>query len=181
MAYTCTVQEKRTFPVSIGSHIFYVEQYQLTGIRKFAEQTTIAGMSVFTNQAIRSRVLHMEGRFLRTDPPAELLLALETALQEQTTFTAVLDGVRYRMCRLSQYRIQEDGHSGTVACQLDCLVSQLEAVEEGSPNIKVDMEDLLSGKNIETPVDEEIVSVVYYQPRSEEYVPENDPRLVSEI
>ena len=36
MAYTCTVQEKRTFPVSIGSHIFYVEQYQLTGIRKFA-------------------------------------------------------------------------------------------------------------------------------------------------
>lgn len=69
---------------------FYVEQYQLTGIRKFAEQTTIAGMSVFTNQAIRSRVLHMEGRFLRTDPPAELLLALETALQEQTTFTAVL-------------------------------------------------------------------------------------------
>ena len=102
MAYTCTVQEKRTFPVSIGSHIFYVEQYQLTGIRKFAEQTTIAGMSVFTNQAIRSRVLHMEGRFLRTDPPAELLLAL----------------------------IQEDGHSGTVACQLDCLVSQLEAVEE---------------------------------------------------
>ena len=66
MAYTCTVQEKRTFPVSIGSHIFYVEQYQLTGIRKFAEQTTIAGMSVFTNQAIRSRVLHMEGRFLRT-------------------------------------------------------------------------------------------------------------------
>lgn len=130
MAYTCTVQEKRTFPVSIGSHIFYVEQYQLTGIRKFAEQTTIAGMSVFTNQAIRSRVLHMEGRFLWTDPPAELLLALETALQEQTTFTAVLDGVRYRMCRLSQYRIQEDGHSGTVACQLDCLVSQLEAVEE---------------------------------------------------
>ena len=115
MAYTCTVQEKRTFPVSIGSHIFYVEQYQLTGIRKFAEQTTTAGMSVFTNQAIRSRVLHMEGRFLRTDPPAELLLALETALQEQTTFTAVLDGVRYRMCRLSQYRIQEDGHSGTVA------------------------------------------------------------------
>ena len=76
MAYTCTVQEKRTFPVSIGSHIFYVEQYQLTGIRKFAEQTTTAGMSVFTNQAIRSRVLHMEGRFLRTDPPAELLLAL---------------------------------------------------------------------------------------------------------
>ena len=47
MAYTCTVQEKRTFPVSIGSHIFYVEQYQLTGIRKFAEQTTTAGMSVF--------------------------------------------------------------------------------------------------------------------------------------
>ena len=91
MAYTCTVQEKRTFPVSIGSHIFYVEQYQLTGIRKFAEQTTTAGMSVFTNQAIRSRVLHMEGRFLRTDPPAELLLALETALQEQTSFTAVLD------------------------------------------------------------------------------------------
>ena len=89
MAYTCTVQEKRTFPVSIGSHIFYVEQYQLTGIRKFAEQTTIAGMSVFTNQAIRSRVLHMEGRFLRTDPPAELLLTLETALQEQTSFTAV--------------------------------------------------------------------------------------------
>lgn len=130
MAYTCTVQEKRTFPVSIGSHIFYVEQYQLTGIRKFAEQTTIAGMSVFTNQAIRSRVLHMEGRFLRTDPSAELLLALETALQEQTTFTAVLDGIRYRMCRLSQYRIQEDGHSGTVACQLDCLVSQLEAVAE---------------------------------------------------
>ncbi len=130
MAYTCTVQEKRTFPVSIGSHVFYVEQYQLTGIRKFAEQTTIAGMSVFTNQAIRSRVLHMEGRFLRTDPPSELLLALETALQEQTTFTAVLDGVRYRMCRLSQYRIQEDGHSGTVACQLDCLVSQLEAIAE---------------------------------------------------
>lgn len=127
MAYTCTVQEKRTFPVSIGSHIFYVEQYQLTGIRKFAEQTTIAGMSVFTNQAIRSRVLHMEGRFLRTD---QLLLTLETTLQEQTSFTAVLDGVRYRMCRLSQYRIQEDGHSGTVACQLDCLVSQLEAVEE---------------------------------------------------
>ena len=31
---------------------------------------------------------------------------------------------------LSQYQIQEDGHSGTVACQLDCLVSQLEAVEE---------------------------------------------------
>ena len=87
-------------------------------------------MSVFTNQAIRSRVLHMEGRFLRTDPPSELLLTLETTLQEQTTFTAVLDGVRYRMCRLSQYRIQEDGHSGTVACQLDCLVSQLEAVEE---------------------------------------------------
>ena len=130
MAYTCTVQEKRTFPVSIGSHIFYVELYQLTGIRKFAEQTTIAGMSVFSNQAIRSRVLHMEGRFLRTDPPAELLLTLETALQEQTTFTAVLDGVRYRLCRLSQYRFQEVGHSGTVACQLDCLVSQLEAVEE---------------------------------------------------
>ena len=59
------------------------------------------------------------------------------------------------------------------------LVGKL--IQEGSPNIKVDMEDLLSGKNIETPVDEEIVSVVYYQPRSEEYVPENDPRLVSEI
>lgn len=59
------------------------------------------------------------------------------------------------------------------------LVEKL--IQEGSPNIKVDMEDLLSGKNIETPVDEEIVSVVYYQPRSEEYVPENDPRLVSEI
>ncbi len=97
---------------------------------KICRTNTIAGMSVFTNQAIRSRVLHMEGRFLRTDPSAELLLALETALQEQTTFTAVLDGIRYRMCRLSQYRIQEDGHSGTVACQLDCLVSQLEAVEE---------------------------------------------------
>ena len=55
------------------------------------------------------------------------------------------------------------------------LVGKL--IQEGSPNIKVDMEDLLSGKNIETPVDEEIVSVVYYQPRSEEY----DPRLVSEI
>ena len=59
------------------------------------------------------------------------------------------------------------------------LVGKL--IQEGSPNIKVDMEDLLSGKNIETLVDEEIVSVVYYQPRSEEYVPENDPRLVSEI
>ena len=59
------------------------------------------------------------------------------------------------------------------------LVGKL--IQEGSPNIKVDMEDLLSGKNIETPVDEEIVSVVYYQPQSEEYVPENDPRLVSEI
>lgn len=59
------------------------------------------------------------------------------------------------------------------------LVGKL--IQEGSPNIKVDMEDLLSGKNIETPVDEEIVSVVYYQPRSEEYVQENDPRLVSEI
>ena len=72
----------------------------------------------------------MEGRVLRTDPPAELLLALEIALQEQTSFTAVWDGVRDRTCRLSQYRIQEDGHSGTVGCQLDCLVSQLEAVEE---------------------------------------------------
>lgn len=59
------------------------------------------------------------------------------------------------------------------------LVGKL--IQEGSPNIKVDMEDLLFGKNIETPVDEEIVSVVYYQPQSEEYVPENDPRLVSEI
>ena len=59
------------------------------------------------------------------------------------------------------------------------LVGKL--IQEGSPNIKVDMEDLLSGKNIETPVDEEIVSVVYYQPRSEEYVPENDPWMVSEI
>lgn len=59
------------------------------------------------------------------------------------------------------------------------LVGKL--IQEGSSNIKVDMEDLLSGKNIETPVDEEIVSVVYYQPQSEEYVPENDPRLVSEI
>ena len=59
------------------------------------------------------------------------------------------------------------------------LVGKL--IQEGSPNIKVDIEDLLSGKNIETPVDEEIVSVVYYQPRSEEYVQENDPRLVSEI
>lgn len=35
------------------------------------------------------------------------------------------------------------------------LVGKL--IQEGSPNIKVDMEDLLSGKNIETPVDEEIV------------------------
>ena len=59
------------------------------------------------------------------------------------------------------------------------LVGKL--IQEGSPNIKVDMEDLLFGKNIETPVDEEIVSVVYYQPQSEEYVPENDPRQVSEI
>ena len=59
------------------------------------------------------------------------------------------------------------------------LVGKL--IQEGSPNIKVDMEDLLSGKNIETPVDEEIVSVVYYQPRSDEYVQANDPRLVSEI
>ena len=52
MAYTCTVQEKRTFPVSIGSHIFYVEQYQLTGIRKFAEQTTIAATSFPESAAI---------------------------------------------------------------------------------------------------------------------------------
>ena len=59
------------------------------------------------------------------------------------------------------------------------LVGKL--IQEGSPNIKVDMEDLLSGKNIETPVDDELVSVVYYQPRSDEYVQANDPRLVSEI
>lgn len=128
MAYHCTLQEKRTFPVTVGNHIFYVDQYQVIGIRQFTERTTVEGAAVFTNHAIRARRLHLEGRFLRTDPPAALLLELETYLAENKRFTVELDGIRYSMCQITRYVIQENGCSATVACQLECLVNQLQAV-----------------------------------------------------
>ncbi len=128
MAYHCTLQEKRTFPVTIGSHIFYVDKYQLSGVRQFAEQTTVAGTTVFTNHAIRARRLYLDGRFLRTDPPSVLMLELETCLAENKRFMVELDGIRYSMCQLTRYVIQEDGGSTTVACRLECLVNQLQAV-----------------------------------------------------
>lgn len=128
MAYHCTLQEKRTFPVTIGNHIFYVEKYQLSGVRQFTEQTTVAGTTVFTNHAIRARRLYLDGRFLRTDPPSVLMLELETCLAENKRFMVELDGIRYSMCQLTRYVIQEDGSSTTVACRLECLVNQLQAV-----------------------------------------------------
>lgn len=123
MAYQCTLQEKRCFPVAIGEQTFYVEKYQLSGVRQFTEQTTVGGKSVFTNSAIRARRLYLDGRFLRTDPPSVLLLQLEAYLKENRTFLAELDGVRYVMCQLTRYTVQEDGVSPTLACRLECIVT----------------------------------------------------------
>ena len=51
-----------------------------------------------------------------------------TYLAENKRFTVELDGIRYSMCQMTRYVIQEDGCSATVACRLECLVNQLQAV-----------------------------------------------------
>lgn len=130
MAYHCTLQEKQTFPITIGNHIFYIDKYQVIAVRQFTEQTTVAGTTVFTNHAVRARRLYLDGRFLRTDSSSAMLLELETYLAENKRFTVELDGIRYSMCQMTRYVIQEDGCSTTVACRLECLVNQLQAVEK---------------------------------------------------
>lgn len=123
MAYHCSLQEKRQFPIMIGNCTFYAEHYQLTGIRQFTEQTLISGTPVFTNHSIRARRLCLDGRFLRTDPMAVVLLQLDLYLKENISFSIEIDGIHYAMCQLSRYIVQEDGHSAALTCRLECIVT----------------------------------------------------------
>jgi hypothetical protein len=147
MAYQCTLQEKRSFPVTIGSNLFYVEQYQLSGVRQFTEQTTVSGTTVFTNQAIRARRLYLDGRFLRTDPPSAILLQLDAYLVGNQRFVVELDGVRYAMCQLTRYTVKEDGSTATLSCRLECIVTSA-LTAAATTDTTAETRKLISGKEL---------------------------------
>lgn len=85
-----------------------------------------------TNTSCRARQLVLDGKFCFADSPAEVVLALDSAIRERTLFAFDL---RFFGTSLAAYTISETAAQGVLPCQLTLIapnaLSRVTAETEG--------------------------------------------------
>ena len=86
-----------------------------------------------TNTSCRVRQLVLDGKFCFADSPAEVVLALDSAIRERTLFAFDLRDLRFFGTSLAAYTISET--AGVLPCQLTLIapnaLSRVTAETEG--------------------------------------------------
>lgn len=112
----------RAFPIALGETTFYVTSWKLTGSRNYAEQSSVSGSGYVTNFGKRVRRLEMEGRFHFRGQLADILLPLDTAVQENQRFSLDIHGIRYIAISLVSYTVEESAEEGVLPCRMTWVV-----------------------------------------------------------
>ena len=125
----------REFPVRLGDLTFYAAGWKLSGTRQYAQQGGVQGAGYVTNTSCRARQLVLDGKFCFADSPAEVVLALDTAIRERTLFAFDLRDLRFFGTSLAAYTISETAAQGVLPCQLTLIapnaLSRVTAETEG--------------------------------------------------
>lgn len=112
----------RCFPITLGDTTFYITSWKLTGSRNYAEQSGVAGSGFVTNFGKRARRLEMEGRFYFRGKLANVLLPLDTAIQENQRFVLDIHGIRYVGASLVSYTAEESSEEGILPCRMTWVI-----------------------------------------------------------
>ncbi|WP_462368108.1 hypothetical protein [Ruminococcus callidus] len=135
MNETFQVVSPREFPVRLGDLTFYAAGWKLSGTRQYAQQGGVQGAGYVTNTSCRARQLVLDGKFCFADSPAEVVLALDTAIRERTLFAFDLRDLRFFGTSLAAYTISETAAQGVLPCQLTLIapnaLSRVTAETEG--------------------------------------------------
>lgn len=113
----------RTFAVTLGDLTFYASGWKLTAERNFAEQGGATGGSFITNSCRRAKRLTLDGYLPFHTSPAEVVLALESAVAQQSRFVFSLRGMRFLTAMITSYTVQETAVSGVLPCQLTLITT----------------------------------------------------------
>lgn len=132
---TFQVVSPREFPVRLGNLTFYAAGWKLSGTRQYAQQGGVQGAAYVTNTSCRARQLVLDGKFCFADSPAEVVLALDSAIRERTLFAFDLRDLRFFGTSLAAYTISETAAQGVLPCQLTLIapnaLSRVTAETEG--------------------------------------------------
>ena len=117
MSGTFQVVSPREFPIRLGNLTFYAAGWKLSGTRQYAQQGGV------------------QGAFCFADSPAEVVLALDSAIRERTLFAFDLRDLRFFGTSLAAYTISETAAQGVLPCQLTLIapnaLSRVTAETEG--------------------------------------------------
>lgn len=114
----------KSFPVTLGGVTFYVQRYQVTGQRIFAEQSAADGTTHLTNQAKRARRITLDGTWVTDESPAALILLLDGCLERNEAFSLTLGSLHYVQCRIARYTAAEESLSPLLTGRLELLTTQ---------------------------------------------------------
>lgn len=120
-------ENKKGFLINIDTIPFYIQKYNITGVRNFSEQSTISGNTIFTNCNLRAKKLIVNGVFFRSESPSELFYQLDKALCNDKIFSFSFAGMKFSNCHLYQYAGEEDGTDMLLPFKLEFLV--VDAIE----------------------------------------------------
>ena len=118
MSHTLLPVNRSGFAVPLGNLTFHATSWRMEAVRTYAEQNTIGGAVYVTNSGMHARRLILNGFFCFDDQPADILLALDSAMSQNTRFVFSLRGVRLLAAILTEYSIEEQAKEGVLPCRL---------------------------------------------------------------
>lgn len=123
--------QPRTFLVTFDTLPFYATRWKLHGERSYAEQGGTTGVCFLTNSCVHAKRLVLSGYFPAYDSPSAVVLALESAISNQTRFTFTLRGMRFSVVMITAYTLEEAAADGVLPCQLTLVTTNgIAEVEE---------------------------------------------------
>ena len=109
MNETTRFTAREAFPVTIGSVTMYCEKFRASAARRFAEESTVTGDDVFTNESPRSMEMTFSGRICVESSPLLTLLNAYNTLRRTNTNDILYRGLVFRNCHMKSFTIEDCG------------------------------------------------------------------------
>lgn len=122
--------EPQVFSVELGNVTLFVNSWEISSQRIFAEQSSVTGESIISNSSDRLSRIHLEGIWVTDEKPQQLIMTLDEFMHDNTPFQLMLREIVFEECRLVKYSATEKGSEAFIKISMD-LISCISPKEAG--------------------------------------------------
>lgn len=115
MSSVTALTKREPVPVKMGALILYCEGFKASGVRAVAEESSVDGAAVITNNAARSTRLTFSGRVCTDGRPMDFVIAANGMIHSAMTFVTEYMGLIFSECRLISYSFEDKGGEAALA------------------------------------------------------------------